>query len=73
MSSSIIATFIILTTLFTILTSLGFGLFYLLFEENSSKRTFMALSVRVALSMCLFIGLLGAIHLGWVIPNPPNL
>jgi len=73
MISSSLATFIILSMLFIILSSLGFGLFYLLFDPNGSKRTFMALSMRIALSMFLFIGLLGAIHLGWIIPNPPNL
>ena len=73
MISSSIATFIILAMLLIIMSSLGFGLFYLLFEANGSKHTLIALSLRVAVSMFLFMGLLGAIHLGWIIPNPPSL
>lgn len=73
MNSSIIATGIILTILFIILSSLGFGLFYLLYDREGSRRTVMALTVRVALSMTLFLGLLIAIHVGWITPNPPPL
>jgi Trk-type K+ transport system membrane component len=73
MGLSNFATVLILTVLFTILSSLGFGMFYLLLDQYGSKRTFMALSVRVALSMSLFLGLLIAIHFGWIIPNPPPL
>jgi len=67
-----VATVIILAILSLILSSLGFGMFYLLSDQNGSKRTAMALSVRVVLSMALFLGLLIAIHLGWIIPNPPR-
>ena len=73
MGSSIFATVVIVTILFLILASLGFALFYLLAEENGSRSTLMALQVRVALSMTLFLGLLTAIHMGWIIPNPPPL
>lgn len=73
MSSSIFATVIILTAIFIILSSLGFGLFYLLCDANGSKRTMYALSARIVLSMTLFFGLLIAIHCGWIAPNPPAL
>lgn len=73
MTSSTFATFIILATLFLIVFSLGFGLFYLLFDQKGSRRTFMALSVRVTLALLLFLGLITAIHFGWIQPNPPPL
>jgi Trk-type K+ transport system membrane component len=73
MGSSIFATIIILTTIFIILSSLGFGLFYLLCDGNGSKRTMYALSVRIVLSMGLFLGLLLAVYNGWIIPSPPPL
>lgn len=73
MGSSIIATVIILTTILAILSSLGYGLFYLLCDTNGSKRTMYALSARISLSMILFLGLLISVHNGWIIPNPPPL
>lgn len=73
MSSSIFATVIILTILFLILSSLGFGLFYLLFAARGGKQTLTALKIRVVLSMTLFLGLLMAVHCGWIYPNPPSL
>lgn len=73
MGSSTFATILILATIFIILSSLGFGLFYLLCDSNGSKRTLYALSIRVVLSMALFLGLLLAVHCGWIVPNPPSL
>jgi len=69
----ILATTLILTILLIIVSSLGFGLFYLLIDQYGSKRTLMALTVRVTLSMTMFLGLLIAIYFGWIIPNPPPL
>ena len=71
MNPSIFATCIILTTLFLILSSLGLGLFYLLFNLNNNQQTFKALSLRIGLSLVLFLGILLAIYLGWIIPEPP--
>lgn len=73
MNSSAIGTLIILVTIFLILSSLGFGLFYLLFNQHNGKQTLKALSIRIGLSMTLFLGLLVAIHFGWIIPEPPPL
>lgn len=72
MATSTIATFAILTTLFLILSSLGYGLFSMLLGTNDGK-TVRALSWRIGLSMFLFFSLLVAIHQGWVVPNPPPL
>jgi Trk-type K+ transport system membrane component len=73
MNSSTVGTLIILAMIFLILSSLGFGLFYLLFNQHSGKQTLQALSIRIGLSMTLFLGLLIAIYFGWVIPEPPPL
>ena len=73
MNSSTIATLIILTTMLVIISSLGFGLFYLLFDKHDGKHTLRALTVRISLSMLLFLGLLLAIYFGWIIPGPPPL
>lgn len=73
MNSSTVGTLIILVTIFLILSSLGFALFYLLFNKHSGKQTLTALSIRIGLSMTLFIGLLIAIYCGWIIPEPPPL
>jgi len=70
MGTTTIATTIIVTVLFIILASLAFGLFYLLRDTSGTGRTATALSVRVGLSMMLFLCLLLAIHEGWIIPNP---
>ncbi len=73
MTSSSLATFVILTILFLVLSSLALSLYYLLSDPKGSKRTFTALSVRVSLAMLLFIGIIIAIYLGWITPNPPPL
>lgn len=73
MTSSLIATVVILTVLFLVLSSLGLGLYYLLSDPKGSKRTFKALSIRVSLAMLLFLGLVIAVYFGWITPNPPPL
>lgn len=73
MHSTFLATTTILTTIFLILSSLSFGLFFLLCGSDGSKRIVMALTVRVILSMGLFIGLLWSVYAGWITPNPPAL
>lgn len=70
MGTSTIATVIILAMLLAIISSLGFGLFYLLQNEDSSKKTVHALTLRVGFSATLFLSLLLAIQQGWVIPTP---
>lgn len=73
MTSSMVATLIILSTIFLILSSLGFGLFYLLFNQHTGRQAVAALSIRIALSITLFLGLLLAVHFNWITPAPPPL
>jgi len=50
----------------TILGSLGSALFYLMRDKGSSNRTVNALTVRISLSVVLFLCLLVANHFGLI-------
>ncbi|GAA5236577.1 twin transmembrane helix small protein [Verticiella sediminum] len=52
-----------------ILVSLGSALFYLMRDQGRSKRTVKALTVRIGLSVALFIFVLIAYALGWIEPT----
>lgn len=64
-----IAKLSVLLVLLGIIGSLGSALFYLARDENDSKRTVRALTVRVSLSVALFILLLLAYAAGLIQPN----
>ena len=49
-----------------ILVSLGSALFYLMQDPSGSGRTVKALTVRIALSVALFLFVLLAHSLGWI-------
>lgn len=49
-----------------ILISLGSALFYLMRDHGQSKRTVKALTVRIGLSVALFVFILLAYALGWI-------
>jgi hypothetical protein len=53
--------FLIVATLAAIIASLGTGLFHLVKDEGQSKRMVNALTVRIALSVVLFI----LLFIGW--------
>lgn len=52
-----------------IVSSLGASLYYLLRDQGQTKRMVGALSVRILLSLLLFIGLWVACSMGWVAPH----
>jgi len=60
---------LIILCLIGIVFSLGSGLFFMVREERDSKRMVRALTVRVALSVTLFLLLLLAWFLGLIQPN----
>ena len=60
---------LILLTLAAIIVSLGSGLFHLVKDEGQSKRMVTALTIRVALSVLLFVLLLLAWRAGLIEPN----
>ena len=52
-----------------ILSSLGVALFFLMRDKGKSNRTVQALAMRVALSITLFLILLGSYKMGWIAPT----
>lgn len=49
-----------------ILVSLAFALFYLMRDKGTTNRTVNALTVRIGLSVALFVLILLAHYLGWI-------
>lgn len=58
--------FIVLLFIGLILASLFTGLYFLLKDKGRSERTVKALTVRVALSIALFVLLLLGFHFGFI-------
>lgn len=59
----------IIFVMFLIATSLGSGLFFLIRDTGNSKRTVKALSLRIGMSLSLFIFLFIAFRLGLIHPH----
>jgi uncharacterized membrane-anchored protein len=70
MNSALIATGLIFLMLFSILSSLAVGLYYLLHDEGKTKRAVKALRLRIILSLVLFVALWVAFGFGWITPHP---
>ncbi len=64
-----LATVLIFVMIACILASLGAGLYYLVKDQGKTKRTARALSVRIILSLVLFVALLIAFAMGWIAPH----
>ena len=60
---------IILIALAGILLSLGSALFYLVRDKGSTNRTVNALTVRVGISVGLFLFILFSYWMGWIQPR----
>ena len=63
----------ILLTLFVIVASLGSGLFYLIRDRGESRRTLNALTLRITLSIILFVLILIGFFTGAISPNSSPL
>jgi len=61
--------FIVIVCLLGIVASLGTGLFHLVNDKGESKRMVRALTVRIVLSVGLFVFLLIAWWQGWIQPH----
>jgi hypothetical protein len=57
---------IVIVAFLGILASLGSALIYLMRDKGSTDRTVNALTVRVGLSIALFLFVLFAHHMGWI-------
>ncbi|MFT4058677.1 MAG: twin transmembrane helix small protein [Legionella sp.] len=60
---------IIIFTMIIIAGSLASGLFFLIRDTGNTKRTVKALTIRIAISLSLFIFLLIAFKLGLIKPH----
>lgn len=60
---------IVIILLLFVLYSLGSALFYLVRDKADSTRVVKALTVRIVLSLIVFILLFAAFALGWITPH----
>ena len=57
---------LVILFLVAIVGSLGSALFFMVRDQGKSKRTVKALTVRVGLSLTLFILLMAGYYFGWI-------
>lgn len=62
--------YLIVAILFAIVGSLGSGLYYMLKDGGKSKRMVNSLTVRISLSVALFVLLFVAWYFGLLQPHP---
>jgi succinate dehydrogenase/fumarate reductase cytochrome b subunit len=62
-------TLLIIGFLILILWNLGAGLYYMLVDKGTTKRTVNALTKRIALSVVLILFVALAIYMGWITPH----
>jgi heme/copper-type cytochrome/quinol oxidase subunit 4 len=57
---------LILILLLAVLASLFSGLFFLYKDKGDSNRMVIALTIRIALSILVFVILIGSYYFGWI-------
>ncbi len=62
-------TLLIIAVLILIVWNLGAGLYYMLVDKGTTKRTVNALTKRIALSVALILFVALAIYMGWITPH----
>ena len=67
--SDSLKTLLIVAFLIVILWNLGAGLYYMLVDKGTTKRTVNALTRRIALSVALILFVVLAISMGWITPH----
>lgn len=60
---------VIVIALIGILFSLGSALFYLMRDKGTTNRTVNALTIRVGISVALFLFILFSYWMGWIAPR----
>ncbi|MDB5807659.1 MAG: twin transrane helix small protein [Betaproteobacteria bacterium] len=60
---------LVVVILVAILVSLGSALVFLVKDGGKTKRTVNALTVRISLSLALFLFLMFGYYMGWFVPN----
>lgn len=67
--SDSLKTLLIVGVLILILWNLGAGLYYMLVDKGTTKRTVNSLTKRIALSVALVLFIVLAIYMGWIEPH----
>ena len=67
--SDSLKTLLIVGVLLLILWNLGAGLYYMLVDKGTTKRTVNSLTKRIALSVALILFVVLAIYMGWIEPH----
>jgi succinate dehydrogenase/fumarate reductase cytochrome b subunit len=67
--SDSLKTLLIVGILILILWNLGAGLYYMLVDKGTTKRTVNSLTKRIGLSIALILLVVLAIHMGWIAPH----
>ena len=67
--SDALKTLLIVGVLILILWNLGAGLYYMLVDKGTTKRTVNSLTKRIALSVALILFVVLAIYMGWIEPH----
>jgi succinate dehydrogenase/fumarate reductase cytochrome b subunit len=67
--SDSLKTLLIIGFLILIVWNLGAGLYYMLVDKGTTKRTVNALTKRIALSVVLILIVLLSIWMGWITPH----
>ena len=67
--SDSLKTLLIIAFLIVIVWNLGAGLYYMLVDKGTTKRTVNALTRRIALSVALILIVLLSIWMGWITPH----
>lgn len=62
-------TLLIIGFLVVILWNLGAGLYYMVVDKGTTRRTVNALTKRIALSVALILFVALAIYMGWITPH----
>ncbi len=57
---------VIIVLLFAVIGSLFSGLYFVYKDKGNSNRAVMALTIRIGLSLLVFILLMGAYYFGWI-------
>lgn len=60
---------VVVAFLAVILWNLGAGLYYMLVDKGTTKRTVNALTRRIAISIALILLVILAIRMGWITPH----
>ena len=67
--SDSLKTLVIVGVLILILWNLGAGLYYMLVDKGTTKRTVNSLTKRIGLSVGLILFVVLAIYMGWIEPH----